>query len=573
MSNNLIRLCKFVVDNYINWVVAFVLLFCSANSYAQSPNVLWAVRATGADVDEGNGIAIDKQGNSVVTGYFKSDSICFGSVTLRYRGDSGKENMFVAKYDPHGNVVWAKSAAGAAYGKGIAVDAYGNSYITGSFSSDTITFGTFSLLHSAATSWVNLLDLFVVKYDSSGNVVWAKKAGGTGMDEGNAITTDSIGNIYLTGRCGPFSVFDTTTLSCSCSGCSLCFLAKYDTNGNLIWARTSTSPLDAQAVGNGVAVDHAGNSYIIGSFAGDTVMFDSHVVSSSRSFYYEVFIAMYDAAGNGLWVKKGTGYGGGNNEGRSIDVDTAGNVYFAGHFQSDSISFEALTLLNRRANWQDLFFGKCDAGGNIIWAKRGGGEGFDLANCIKVDKWGGIYLTGYCEGDSLSFGDTTFLTGFPTLKYGMYVSKLNVSGNLDWIKLVPGSMIGNSLATDASGSCILTGRYSDTVSVGTTTLICSGLVDLFVVKLSNVLNISDVTCLDKSIAVFPNPTKSIIKVILASNTSGKQYILNNITGQVVLSGECTSDVTVIDLSELPPGIYILNLGEGSRQIFKILKLS
>ncbi len=90
--------------------------------------------------------------------------------------------MFVVKYDASGNVVWAKSAGGTSndIGNGIAVDASGNSYVTGYFVSPTITFSTTTLTNaSSGTS-----DMFVVKYDASGNVVWARSAGGTNYDSG-----------------------------------------------------------------------------------------------------------------------------------------------------------------------------------------------------------------------------------------------------------------------------------------------------------------------------------------------------------------------------------------------------
>src|SRR6185369_12691602 len=101
-------------------------------------------------------------------------------------------DVFTAKYDPEGNVLWAASAGGTGTdnGTGIGVDAAGNCYITGHFSSTSITFGATTLTRTGSEN------VFVVKYDASGNVLWANRAGGTGFDAGSGIAVDAAGNSY-----------------------------------------------------------------------------------------------------------------------------------------------------------------------------------------------------------------------------------------------------------------------------------------------------------------------------------------------------------------------------------------
>src|SRR5262245_14468925 len=90
---------------------------------------------------------------------------------------------------------WAKGGGGVdgEYVGGIVTDANGNIYIVGYYWSPTITFGTTTLPNSGAS------DIFLVKYDVSGNLLWAKRAAGTGQDYATSITTDANGNIYVTG--------------------------------------------------------------------------------------------------------------------------------------------------------------------------------------------------------------------------------------------------------------------------------------------------------------------------------------------------------------------------------------
>ena len=106
----------------------------------------------------------------------------------------GYDDIFIAKYDASGNCLWAKNAGGIGYdyGYGIATDANGNSYVTGSFYG-TATFGTIQLVSYGYD------DIFIAKYDASGNCIWAKKAGGINWDFGYSISTDGNGNEFITG--------------------------------------------------------------------------------------------------------------------------------------------------------------------------------------------------------------------------------------------------------------------------------------------------------------------------------------------------------------------------------------
>ncbi|MDY0112281.1 MAG: SBBP repeat-containing protein, partial [Candidatus Syntrophosphaera sp.] len=165
-----------------------LLLLCTRFIFAQSDIWLWAKQAGGTYSDEGNGIAIDSSGNSYVTGRFQGTAT-FGTTTLTTTGSSEIADIFVAKLDSSGNWLWATKAGGndRDYGYDIATDFSGNSYVTGYFNG-TASFGGTTLTSSGQE------DIFVAKLDSSGNWLWAKKAGGTCSESGLSIATDSSGN-------------------------------------------------------------------------------------------------------------------------------------------------------------------------------------------------------------------------------------------------------------------------------------------------------------------------------------------------------------------------------------------
>ena len=192
-----------------------------------SGNWLWTKQAGGTNYDGGYSIAIDSSGNSYVTGYFRGTA-SFGNTTLT---SSGQDDIFVAKLDSNGNWLWAKKAGGTNNdeGHGIATDSSGNSYVTGYFYG-TASFGSTTLTSSGD------IDIFVAKLDSSGNWLWVKQAGGASTDHGNSITIDSSGNSYVTGYFYSVTAsFGTTTLTSN--GESDIFVAKLDSSGNWLWAK------------------------------------------------------------------------------------------------------------------------------------------------------------------------------------------------------------------------------------------------------------------------------------------------------------------------------------------------
>jgi len=155
-----------------------------------APSVSWAKSIGGTGSDYGRGIATDSSGNVYVIGKY-SGSFTIGSTTLT---SAGSNDVFVAKYDTSGTAQWARSIGGTSSdtGRSIATDSAGNVYVTGIYyGSVTIGSTTLNSLYS--------YDTFVVKYDTSGTVQWAKSIGGTNSDYGYGIAADSAGNVYVTG--------------------------------------------------------------------------------------------------------------------------------------------------------------------------------------------------------------------------------------------------------------------------------------------------------------------------------------------------------------------------------------
>ncbi|GAB3204302.1 ribosomal protein S11 [Pontibacter aydingkolensis] len=247
--------------NKLYRLLLLCLLLASVGAQAQAPDFMWAKQSVGttrSSIEHGRSVARDATGNTYTTGSF-GNYISFGSTMLTSSGtsdvSSGSTDIFIVKHDASGNTIWAQRAGGTSfdYGYGIALDASGNAYVTGSFQG-TASFGNITLTSSGNN------DIFVAKYDASGNVLWAQKAGGSSSDNGYGIAVDGSGNAYVTGSLQGAASFGHISLTSR--GYNDAFVAKYDASGNVLWAQRYGDSVEDY--GYGISVDASGNAYVTG---------------------------------------------------------------------------------------------------------------------------------------------------------------------------------------------------------------------------------------------------------------------------------------------------------------------
>ena len=234
-----------------------------------------------------------------MTGFFRgSATFGPGEVNETTLTSPGSFDIFVAKYDASGDLVWAKRAGGTSndQGRGIAVDGSGNSFVTGSFQ-DPATFGPGETNETTLTS-AGGSDIFVAKYDASGDLVWAKRAGGTSFESGRGIAVDGSGTSYVTGffdvsaTFGPGETNETTLAS---AGSVDIYVAKYDASGDLVWAKRAGGPDPFGDSGRGIAVDGSGNSYVTGFFYGLATFgpVETNETTLTSAGSADIFVAKY----------------------------------------------------------------------------------------------------------------------------------------------------------------------------------------------------------------------------------------------------------------------------------------
>jgi hypothetical protein len=399
------------------------------------------------------------------------------------------------------------SGNGVNSGEGIAIDSSGNVYITGYFSG-TAVFGSTTLVSAGRK------DTYMAKVDSGGNFLWAKRAGGTGDDSGEGIAVDSSGNAYITGHFRGTAVFGATTLTSA--GYSDIYVAKMDSGGNFLWAKSADGTSDED--GFGIAVDSSGNAYITGYFQ-VTVVFGATTLTSAGG--YDMYMAKVDSGGNFLWAKRAGGTS--VDYGSSIVVDSSGNTYITGSF-SRRVVFGATTLTS--AGNGNTYVTKVDSEGNFLWAKRAGGTSLDSGFGIALDSNGNAYITGAFSGTAV-FGATTLTSAGSD---DIYMAKVDSGGNFLWAKRAGGTSDerGFGIAVDSSGNAYITGYFEGTAVFGATTLTSAGSHDTYMAKVDSEGNF---LWAKRAGGTGNNYGRGI-----AVDSSGNAYVTGSFSGTAVFGG-------------------------------------
>lgn len=291
--------------------------------YTAAGSLVWAKRAGGTVSDVALAIAIDGSGNSYVTGRFLGTAR-FGPAEGGQTDltSLGSADIFVAKFDTNGLLQRVRQDGGSGFDQGnsIALDGSGDTHVTGYFSTSMTVGGT--TLNSAGAE-----DIFVARYDTAGAPVWAIAAGGTGLDQGNAIALDGSGNSYVTGQFIAMANFSGTMLTSA--GSSDIFVAKYNSSGVLQWVKGLGSLSSDQ--GFGIDAESSGTFYVSGTFR-NTVVFGQGEANQTTLIALgtsDAFHAKYNTNGTLVWARR-SGAAGGITNATGITFDNSGNVYTTG---------------------------------------------------------------------------------------------------------------------------------------------------------------------------------------------------------------------------------------------------
>jgi len=429
----------------------------------------WARTWGGIGPDAGYSVAVDMEGNVYVTGDFSNTADFDPGPGVDNHTSNGLWDVFLSKFDPSGNFIWAKTWGGSSYdvGYGIAVDSSGNVYVTGYFD-ETVDFDPAAVGEEIRVSY-GALDAFLSKFDSSGNLKWTRTWGGGDNDSGLGVTVDGSGTVYTTGYfCGTVDFDPDIAVDYHISnGTGDAFMTKFDSSGIFQWAKT-WGGVEGD-LGYGVAVDGSGNVYVTGIFS-ETVDFDpgpgvdNHITIDD----YDIFLSKFDWSGNFLWARTWGGQpqpGDDYDTGRGVAVDGSGNVYVTGWFQTTA-DFDPGPGedYHTSSGWWDAFLSRFDSSGNFVWAKTWGAEWGEEGHGVALDESGSIYVAGIfdltVDFDPGPGVDNHTSSGVEEI----FLSRFDSSGNFIWAKTWggTGNDKGYGVAVDGWENVYVTGYFSET---------------------------------------------------------------------------------------------------------------
>ncbi|MBD2704566.1 SBBP repeat-containing protein [Spirosoma sp. BT702] len=472
-----------------SYLLFLVLASLSFSASVQGQNLIWAKKMGGTTRDYGNAVTIDGSGNVYTTGYFEGTADFDPGPNVANLTSAGFTDIFISKLDASGNFLWAKRIGGTGedQGKAIAADRFGNVHITGHF------VGTVDFDPGTGTTNFNSAgydDIFISKLDGSGNLIWARQIGGSLEDNGLSIDVDVAGNVYTTGRFASTVDFNPalSVANLTSAGVSDIFVSKLDASGQYVWAKRMGGP--SGDVGRSLALGSNGEILLTGHF-NETADFDPgpgtfNLNSAGNS---DIFISKLDASGNLVWAKR-TG-GSDFDFGISL-VYRSGYIFTVGQFEGtmDADPY-ILGLFNLTSLGEDdIVLSKLDESGNLIWAKRFGGTGFDYGSSVAIDGLGEVYLAGYFE-NTVDFDPGAGVTNLTSAGLrDIFVVKLDAPGNFIWARRMGGTSHDEcfSMVVDALGTAFLTGQFAATSdfdpSSNVANLTSAGIYDVFVLKLS-----------------------------------------------------------------------------------------
>jgi hypothetical protein len=372
-------------------LILFLLIISS--SYSQWESNYWGNQSGDINIVNARGMAVtnDNSGRCYVAGYMQGS----------YSGN----DIVVIKYNQNGDTLWTRIFNGQGNSEdkafGIVTDNYNNVYVTGS-----------------VTLQDRGLELILIKYNASGNLLWYKTFGASTNntdDEGLAIAIDNSGYPCVTGYCT------------NNDGLTEIITQKYAPNGDRIFSRKFDGQENLGSKAFGIVVDEDNFIYVTG-----------YVTTSSR--LEDIVVIKYGQQGAEKWVRVYDGGSAATDKAFGIAVDQSDNIYVTGYISPDNSGVNT-----------DAILIKYSSNGIIKWNKTYNGEGGtseDKAWGIVVDEdKNNIYITGQTSTISNGLDYLTLDYNYSGVK--KWTAKYNGPGN--------GSDVANAIALLPGNKVIVTG--------------------------------------------------------------------------------------------------------------------
>lgn len=500
----------------------------------------------------------DNDGNVYMNCVSSHTAITFGNQT--FNGASFFGRNFLVKFNSAGSIQWVKShsANTSVNTLAMAADPDGNIYSAGEF---TGNFNYEGYLFDIEDAFYNS---FISKTAGDGTTQWIKQLKIEG-DPANQdqylnrfirihdLARDSAGNLFVCGQMrGTAGVFGNITVPVQ--GEADTFIAKYDSNGEIVWAKSVTE--HGYQGARHIACDDMGNAYLAGGHAGSgTITFGTTVIGGGTS---HIFLVKYSPTGEILWTQSHGGSTTADIYAWGVTVDTNNNVYVGGDLNYPSINFSGYTITTANTPQVQGFVVKYDSGGIVQWTKATGGAG-EIRD-VKAGNNGNVYALGRFSSPLVTLGQTV-LTNEGTSNG--YVANIDTNGNYQWVEKLGGS--GHAeyhLCADNLNNALYTAGYYNNIRLGTQTFDATPLDNVFMARFS-MDALSAPKFQTSGLKVYPNPARELLNISIVDNSG---YQINDSMGRIVAKGNI--ELGTINISQLQPGFYYLNINGASTKFIK-----
>ena len=422
------------------------------------PELIWATYYGGGEFDVGHAVTTDLQGNVYLAGSTASETdIAFNGYKETLVLENDTTDAFVVKFNTSGQRIWATYYGGEGIDRGLGVitDLQGNVYLAGTTESNSgISFNGYDNFFGGVE------DAFLVKFDESGQRLWATYYGGEQMDGSNTLSSDLEGNIYLAGSTASETEIAFNGHDNFFGGMEDAFLVKFNSSGQRLWATYYGG--DNTDYVKATSADSQGSIFLAGGTKSDKeIAFNGY--SNNFGGQEDAFLVKFDSSGERLWA---TYYGGDSIDvGNSIVTDNENNIYMSGGTQSrENIYFNGHDSSYAGGIW-DIFLVKFNTLGQRIWATYYGSTGADVGRYLASDNIGNIYVA----GDTNSESDIAF--NAPNSIYGgdldAFLVKFNTLGQRIWATYFGGERqdLAFGLATDIQNNIYITGETNSDTNI------------------------------------------------------------------------------------------------------------
>lgn len=535
----------------------------TGNLIAQSWNFGSSVGGR-SNVDAVTSMARDAAGNYYVTGEYEG-SAQFGSSVLTATGFA---DQFVSKFDAAGVHQWTRTMGGQnniMETGGVAVDAAGSVYVTGSYFFNVVIGGTTYTANGGN-------DAFLAKYDTDGNLQWVQTISAPGTEKTTVLS--ALGNdIFLSGVCNQPLTYGNVSFT-SLSGGEDAFLMKLDTSGNAVWGTLVGGPNDDR----GVSLSLSNNIvYWAGYFRG-TANFNGTSITSATAGNDDLFVVRMDQSGTQQWVKR---YGGNFREVvNGISQDTAGNAIATGFFYG-TVNFGVATLTEAYGSQPpagngDAFVLKMNASdGSAQWVRhiRSSGNFNEVGMAASTDIGGSTYVTGNFGTSNTTFGSNANQTGTSltaTNGKDAFIAKYGAQGDVRWVIKTggAGNETGNAILWDNNGFVSIAGNFTGNLSLGSTINLNAipTRASLYLARYDGLtVGVGETAKAGIEFSVMPNPATEFVRIISPESKGIDKVMIYSIDGSLLLSEAfpLSTPELQLNVADLAPGTYFIHVWSGT----------